>query len=397
MTRKRGKGTHATRKTNEGSANGPLIGAPLNVVELYAGTARSADAFRAWRRCRVALLIDNDEFAARTYKQNQPDGPYLVGNLGRLTPSDIRRHAGGRVDILLGCPPCQGFSDTGSRDPNDWRNRHLTRFRTAVEALRPMAVAMENVPLAAGGLRFQNFVASLEKMGYQATWAILNAALHGSAQCRHRLLYVGIRGDLKRTPLIEAPTHGGNGLYFNYSSGSLATVVDARTAMLADAPAVQRLRSRMPHDEGLLLGGAPIPTVDEAIDDLPPVGSAKGKNLAHCLWSHTSKMKRRMGRVPEGGRWRGGSEHFAQSYGRLHRRGLARTITTFFSNPGSGRFWHPTEERCLSIREAARLQGFADSFILPTDDTRRTCGLVGNALDGALARIAYRSIRESLD
>jgi DNA (cytosine-5)-methyltransferase 1 len=372
-------------------------GSALNVVELYAGTARSADAFREWTRCHLALLVDSDEFAASVYKENHPNAPYLVGNLSRLTPAEIQQHAGGRVDVLLGCPPCQGFSDTGSRDPDDWRNRHLTRFRIFVEALRPLAVAMENVPLAGGGRRFGKFVSSLERLGYRATWGILNSALHGSAQCRHRLLYVAIRGDVKRTPLIMTPTHGGGGLYFNYSTRRMASLLDARTAMLADAPAVQRLRRGMPHDEGDLLGKEPIPTVGDAIEDLPRVGSITGKKLAHDLWTHSPAMKRRMARVPEGGRWRGGSDHFAHSYGRLHRGGLARTVTTFFSNPGSGRFWHPTEDRCLSIREAARLQGFPDSFRLPNHELRRTCGLVGNALDGALADAAYRAIRSALE
>jgi DNA (cytosine-5)-methyltransferase 1 len=341
--------------------------------------------------------VDSDEFAAAAYKENWPEAPYLVGNLGRLSPAEIRQRAGGRVDVLLGCPPCQGFSEAGRRDPNDWRNRHLTRFRVFVESLRPLAVAMENVPLASDGRRFKKFVQSLERLGYRATWGIVNSALHGSAQCRHRLLYVGIRGDLKRTPLIMAPTHGGEGLYFDYSTTRLTRLLGARTAILADAPAVQRLRFGMPHDEGDVIGNTPIPTVAEAFDDLPPVGSLMGKKLAHDLWAHGSLMKRRMSRVPEGGRWRGGSDHFAHSYGRLHRQGLGRTVTTFFSNPGSGRFWHPTEERCLSIREAARLQGFPDSFHLPNHEIRRTCGLVGNALDGALANLAYTSIRAALE
>src|SRR6266550_372016 len=154
----------------------------LKVVELYAGTARSAEAFRAWRRCDISLLVDSNPFAARTFLDNHPRAPYLVENLNRLTPADIRLAAGGRVDVLLGCPPCQGFSDTGSRDPDDWRNRHLSRFRQFVEVLRPLAVAMENVPLAASGRRFKKLVESLDRLGYRATWGILNAALRGSAQ-----------------------------------------------------------------------------------------------------------------------------------------------------------------------------------------------------------------------
>lgn len=368
----------------------------LRVVELYAGTARSADVFRAWKCCQMALLVDSDPFAAKVYLDNHPGAPYLVESLSRLTPAEVRSAAGGRVDILLGCPPCQGFSDTGSRDPDDWRNRHLTRFRLFVEALRPLAVAMENVPLAAGGRRFRKFVAALERMGYRATWGILNAALRGSSQCRHRLLYVAVRGDAATDPVIPPPSHGGHRRYFNYANGGLAPLENERIAMLAEAPAVRRMRRDMPYQD-TSLGKRPIPTVEQVICDLPSIGSARAQALAHYAWQHTAAMRCRMAGVPEGGRWSGGEDHFSHSYGRLHRRGLARTVTTFFSNPGSGRFWHPTEDRCLSVREAARLQGFPDSFRFPSDDAMRTCGLVGNALDGALAETSYRVIRDALE
>jgi site-specific DNA-cytosine methylase len=103
-----------------------------------------------------------------------------------------------------------------------------------------------------------------------------------------------------------------------------------------------------------------------------------------------------MGRVPEGGRWRGGENYYSQCYGRLHRRGLARTITTYFPNPGSGRFWHPTENRALTLREAARIQGFEDEVIfLPPYS--RSVDLVGNALDSSIASITYKIIRGCLE
>jgi DNA (cytosine-5)-methyltransferase 1 len=167
--------------------------------------------------------------------------------------------------------------------------------------------------------------------------------------------------------------------------------------MLAEAPAVRRLWAEMPYREEEATGDRPIPDVEAIIGDLPAIDSVAAANLAHYAWQHTRSMTRRMARVAEGGRWSGGVDHFSHSYGRLHRRGLARTVTTFFSNPGSGRFWHPTEDRCLSVREAARLQGFPDSFRFPVDQAMRTCRLVGNALDGALAETGYRIIREALE
>jgi DNA (cytosine-5)-methyltransferase 1 len=144
-----------------------------------------------------------------------------------------------------------------------------------------------------------------------------------------------------------------------------------------------------------LSGNQAIPYLCEVLEDLPSLGSREAGRLSHVPGSHGSKMLDRMSRVPEGGRWIGGADHFSQSYGRLHRRGLARTITAYFSNPGSGRFWHPVQERTLSLREAARLQGIEDEFLF-NGHRLRAARLVGNALDMAIARAGYSAVRQLL-
>jgi len=367
----------------------------FNVVELYAGTARTVEPFRQWKRAKIALLVDKDQFAADTYLANYPKAPYLVRDLARITPDQIKERAGGKVDILLGCPPCQGYSDAGSRNLRDPRNEHISVFRHFAEKLKPMAIAMENVPLAAIlGLRFKRFYNAIERLGYRSTWGMVNAALHGSAQCRHRLIYIAIRGDFGVDPVIPPPSHGGMGQYFNYSTQQMGGIEDDPTAMLSRPPGVLRAREMLYLEKEK--GKLPIPTIGEVINDLPPVDSSEAKELSHFAWNHTRQMKRRMAAVPEGGRWKGGKDHFSHSYGRLHRHGLARTITTFFPNPGSGRFWHPTQERTLSIREAARLQGFPDSFRFLPESTNTT-RLIGNALDASLAKLAYLAVRNSLE
>lgn len=181
------------------------------VVELYAGSARSAEKFREWNHATIGLLVDNDRFAFETYFQNHPDAPYLVRSLSCLTAAEIENQNGGPVDILLGCPPCQGFSATGLRNKVDRRNTHLSNYARYAELLRPLAVGMENVPLAVGSRRFESFVSKMEMLGYSSTWGVLNSAVHGSTQCRHRLVYVGIRGDLRVTPKFPLPTHGSSG------------------------------------------------------------------------------------------------------------------------------------------------------------------------------------------
>lgn len=101
--------------------------------------------------------------------------------------------------------------------------------------------------------------------------------------------------------------------------------------------------------------------------------------------------------VEEGGRRRTVKSYYGAAYARLHRYGLARTITTYFSNAGSGRYWHPTANRAITLREGARLQGFPDDFKFLGGALQSNATLVGNALDAELANATYRSIRRALE
>lgn len=368
---------------------------PLRVVEIYAGTARSAESFRRWRRCEISLLADSDRFARDTYLHNHAGAPYLRADVRRLSATRIEALVGGGVSILLGCPPCQGFSDTGTRDPGDLRNSHLIRFGNLAARLRPLAVVMENVPLAVGAWQFSAFTQQLESAGYAWTAGIINAALRGSVQCRQRLVCIAIRGDLRVEPRIPEASHGGNRFYFSYRTQGMSLIGDDRVGMLGEAPATQRFRKRLPFVEDRL-GSRRIPYLEEILDGLPPAGSPEAVRLSHRPWAHTSVQRRRMRKVPEGGRWRGGLAHYSQSYGRLHRRGLSRTITCYFGNPGSGRYWHPVENRALTIREAARVQGFPDNYLF-TPPFSRAADLVGNALDSSIASMTYEVVRACLE
>jgi DNA (cytosine-5)-methyltransferase 1 len=160
------------------------------VVELYAGIARTWEPFRVWKRANLGLLVDLDQLAIDNYTDNHPSSKYWKRDLAWVSPGELETKAGGKIDILLGCPPCQGFSDTGNRNPDDPRNRHIGVFARFVCALRPLAVVMENVPLLAASRRYRLFKNRLERAGYRWTDAIINAALYGSCQTRQRLLFV---------------------------------------------------------------------------------------------------------------------------------------------------------------------------------------------------------------
>jgi DNA (cytosine-5)-methyltransferase 1 len=366
------------------------------VVELYAGTARSVEPFKQWRRAELALLVDASDHARNTYLSNFPNAPYVRRDISRLQPEELLRLAGGRVDILLGCPPCQGFSETGLRRSDDPRNRHVHHFARLASAVRPLAVVMENVPRVSESDHFAKMVGVLENCGYRWTSTIANSAQFGSCQSRQRLLFVALREDVCFDPKLPRPTHGGDERIFSYSTRTYRFPVDHPLEILGVTPASQRLSALTRQDMALKLGSRSMITVGSVLDDLPKIGTNSARILTHMQWAHSRGMLRRMERVAEGGRWRGGSDHYAHTYGRLHRRGLARTITTFFAYAGGGRFWHPTENRSLTLRESARIQGFADNFLF-LDSSKRSAALVGNALDSVLASICYRAVRRALE
>jgi DNA (cytosine-5)-methyltransferase 1 len=368
----------------------------LKVVELYAGTARSVEPFQCWRRAEIALLIDSSRHARDTYIQNHPRAPYARRNISSLRPNELLRLAGGRVDVLLGCPPCQGFSETGLRLKNDPRNRHVHHFARLADALRPLAVVMENVPRVAESEEFAKLIRLLEIGGYKWTSAIANSAQYGSPQSRQRLLFVALRRDVGVEPTLPSPTHGGNSRLFSYSTRTYRSPSAHPVELLGVTPATQRLSSLMRQHLALLLGDRAMTTVGEVLDGLPRIGTTAACDSSHVAWAHSRAILRRMERIPEGGRWRGGTDHYAHAYGRLHRRGLARTITTFFAYAGGGRFWHPTENRSITLRESARLQGFPDDFRF-LEISKRSAALVGNALDSALASVCYRTVRRALE
>ena len=186
----------------------PAIKRKLRVVELYAGTGRSIEPYRGRPEFEVALLADISHKARDAYLANHKASPYAIIDLQKASAAAIEREAGGKVDVLLGCPPCQGFSESGRRQADDPRNDHIVKFGRTIRTLKPLAFAMENVPLAAVSEQFALFRRIVEAVGYETVAAVLNAAEYGSAQTRQRLVVVGRRGRGSGLEVaLPSPTH----------------------------------------------------------------------------------------------------------------------------------------------------------------------------------------------
>jgi DNA (cytosine-5)-methyltransferase 1 len=388
----------------------PTGQAKAATVELFAGIGCVTRGFERSGHFEGIALSDKDAHARETYLENHPGRPYLLRDVADVTGADIRRLAGGReLHGLLGCPPCQGFSSAGLRDAEDDRNRLLANYFRLLGELRPPFFVMENVPAVLGYslLRRSLEVAATKYLIWRG---VLNAALFGAPQTRQRAIVIGYRADLGVEPSPPPPSHFGSRSIFNYLSGRLERPSAGKSwQLLGRYPELARLADV--GDANAFVGGEGLDdlvVVGDALGDLPPAAGdddplpyrGKPSPYAHSLrngdravanhqrWRHGSDLLERLSRVPEGGSLRSvrdSRRYFSQAYARLHRRGLARTLTTNFHNPGSGRFLHYRDLRTITVREAARLQGIEDRIVFIRERSIQE-RLVGNAFPEPLAQ-----------
>ena len=263
-----------------------------SVVDLFCGAGGFSLGFHA-AGSDILAAVDVDETAAGTYAENigrlQPQGRPVVlsGDEGNLEDLDLDRLVTrGRPDILIGGPPCQGFSRLGRAKLDslteeghaaDPRNELYVGFLDAAELWRPLAVVMENVPgmLSVGGRNIaDDAAADLAARGYQVGYAVLNAVWYGVPQFRERLFFIGIRDDLDVIPVMPPATH-----VTALPSGYFRP----RAEWTAPLPFIRH--SELPVEMGRAEISATI--VSEAIGDLPH------------LTDHLSSGSRRLGRDGE--------------------------------------------------------------------------------------------------
>lgn len=280
---------------------------------------------------------------------------------------------------------CQGVSQRGPRDPRDKRNFAFWSFAHYVRELRPSYFLMENVPAIASDVHNRRLAIAvfeeLESLGYHLSAEVVCAAWFGVPQLRYRLVVLGSRG----RPL-GFPSCVRQGIEGKIDERSFATVGDA----IRDLPAV---RSGGGWDER----GMPRPR-----SQLSPYAEMLREDANH-LYNHWSSDTApvnldRIRHVPEGGNWHDIpldllpprfrevrlSDH-TTTYRRLQRSHPAHVITCLCGNVTAGAFTHPTQHRAITVREAARLQGFPDvhRFVGPRSSQYRQ---VGNAVPALMAR-----------
>src|SRR5216684_2014027 len=165
-------------------------------LDLFSGCGGLTEGLKRAGFC-VLGAIEIEQMSAETYKLNHPEVHLWMKDIRELSARSVTRKLGlrkGRLDLLAGCPPCQGFSTmrtlNGCLSNRDKRNDLLFEFLRFVEALRPKAIMMENVPGLARNGRFKRFCARLRELGYIGEYDVLDAANYGVPQRRNRLIYL---------------------------------------------------------------------------------------------------------------------------------------------------------------------------------------------------------------
>ncbi|MBO3095555.1 DNA cytosine methyltransferase [Cellulomonas dongxiuzhuiae] len=308
----------------------------MKAVDLFAGAGGATQGLRD-AGFDVVAAVELDPDAAATWSLNHP-GKMLVKDVREVTGPMLMAAGGfkrGELDLLKACPPCQGFSSLrGASTPDESRNDLVLDTLRLVRSLRPRAVLIENVPGLRKDGRFVQLAAGIRQLGYNLQDYLVNAHELGVPQRRKRLVVIAVRG-------VEVPS----GL------DELIPGVERRAAMTA-GEALAAL-PQVEGEPGLL--DAPRrrnATVMLRIAAVPVGGNRFALPLSLQLECH----KRLTGKDGKAARIA------TSSYGRVVNENPAPTMTTRCTTPACGSFIHPTENRGITLREAAAFQTFPASY-----------------------------------
>jgi len=361
------------------------------VVDLFCGAGGLSEGFRQ-AGFRVLAGSDFDDTAGRTFSATHPEATFIGGRIQDLTVDHLLSVTGlkpGELDVLVGGPPCQGYSvynhGRGIDDPRAGLFREYLRI---VKGLKPRWLVMENVAgltsIADGGI-IREIQAGMKELGYHVEYKILKAEEYGVPQERRRIFFIANR--IGAPIQFPQPTHGRD-LYHK----PLVTIWDA----ISDLPVVEN------GSKDGLLKYASAPT---NAYQLELRGNRKHINN-HSAPKLGEINLQRMQHIPSGGSWRDipfdllpegmkkakRSDH-TKRYGRPRKSDLACTILTK-CDVHWGAYIHPEQDRAITVREAARLQSFPDSFEFQGSRTEQYIQ-VGNAVPPLLGRAVAEALLEA--
>jgi DNA (cytosine-5)-methyltransferase 1 len=413
-----------------------LIKKKYSIADFFAGCGGLSYGFGLTGRFNVLLGSDIKPEALETFVENhehehgKPEA--ILEDIQKVAPESVRKMLArfgvskeGQLDCLIGGPPCEGFSQNRSinaggkviegtasrvnRFMDDPRNQLFKWFVELAAHLKPKVVLIENVPDLVrhkDGATLKEILLALDRAGYVTSVRVLHAADYGVPQMRRRAIFLGQRKeDLTRTGLklqFPEPTHKPFPLHYEGleddrlwlpgDSGYWPSVWEA----IGDLPTPPTSGSQLE----AIPAEYPFPADSELRRYYRDGGEQIYNHIARPLGKNGLEKVRSIVRgqaaadLPDHLRPKA-SYHY--SYARLRWSEPARTITKFCYHVGSGMFAHPVEDRALTMREAARLQTFPDSFRFVSDNIRDLSAMIGSAVPPLLARRIAWSVSRYLD
>lgn len=381
----------------------------MKLFDLFCGTGGFSKGIENSTRANfdVKFGIDVLPASVETFKLNHKSGIGIckdIRQVRRHEVEEITKIRRDQLDVLVGGPPCQGFSSIRpfrSSKEDDPRNSLFEEYASFVNYFRPKIFVLENVVGLAthkGGLTLEKMQECFNNIGYETDWKLLNAAHFGVPQKRERFVMIGVQKGGKI--LFPTPSHFYKGATIGYRDKS--RVLAPKEADLLEQQSLPAALSTM-----------------DAISDLPPISSGEAASAyslppknqyqkdrrnnsetleLHIATAHSDKMLEiirysgeNINCIPKHLITSG----FSSCYSRLDADEPAVTITVNFVHPASNRCIHPVLDRALTPREGARLQSFDDTFHFFGTRTQIT-KQIGNAVPPLLGTAIGDAVAEML-
>lgn len=359
------------------------MGKKFTCVDLFSGAGGLSRGFYD-AGYDVVLGVDFDEAALKTFKANHGSAEAMKLDLFNHDNIDVivnyLKDRNIKLDVLVGGPPCQGFSIAGPRDMNDKRNSLYVAMVKLAERLKPQAVVLENVPgmiQTNGGIGAKRIIEDFKQIGYVMTPKLLYAPDYGIPQIRKRVFFVGLLNSKSEFEFPEAFV----------DKEEYVTCEQA----IGDLPSLQT-------QEGEIIYGEEIQEyVCEPQSEYQRKMRLNSKKVHNHVGSvPIEKTKHMISLVPEGKNYKALPEEYQGIYKyhealtRYHSKKPSNTINT-----GHRSHFHYKWNRIPTVRESARLQSFPDDFIFYGNKSQQY-RQVGNAVPPMLGQVVANKLKEYL-
>ena len=340
----------------------------FKILDLFCGAGGFSFGMHQNSNFRTLVALDFDKEAAHTFKQNMPEAEVVTGDITdkKVKKQIIEKSKAVGINMIIGGPPCQGFSMKGKKlGLEDERNYLFKEYLKIVEELSPEVFVIENVKSllsTAGGFFREQILECINKIGYIVNYGILNAKDFGVPQSRERAIFI-----CSKKKNIELPIGKAVGVTIRDAISDLAYLNSAQGTFESSykLDAMSEYQKMMRKNSCKLYNHQATAHSKVALEKLAMIPAEKGKEYL------PDELK--------------GKQKFNTTWGRLVWDGVSPTIDTRFDAPSNGTNSHPELNRSITPREAARIQSFSDDFVFYGG--KRSVGRqIGNAVPPLLAK-----------